>query len=77
ILGQAVDLFGRDFVVGEVIILDGEALFERMASVFQELLSPAVEQSFGFAVEVISSFIWVIFILVISFYLIKDTEALR
>lgn len=77
ILGQAVDLFGRDFVVGEVIILDGEALFERMTNVFQELLSPAVEQSFGFAVEVISSFVWVIFILVISFYLIKDTEALR
>jgi predicted PurR-regulated permease PerM len=42
----------------------------------QTLLEPIFGQTLGIVVEVITSFVWVIFIIVISFYLIKDGHQL-
>ena len=43
----------------------------------QGILEPAFGQTVGIAFDVISSLVWIVFIVVVSFYLIKDAQALR
>jgi predicted PurR-regulated permease PerM len=75
LLRQLEDLLGHRYVVvGQTI--DGEAIFERTVGVVQEILQPLFGQTLGFAVEVISSLVWVVFIFVVSFYLVKDNAAI-
>lgn len=69
-------LLGSSYTfAGQVIDLD--ALFQQALSSVQVLLEPFFGQTLGLAVEIISSLVWVIFILVVSFYLIKDAQPLR
>jgi predicted PurR-regulated permease PerM len=65
----------RYLIAGQVV--DGAALFQESVLALQGLFEPVLGQTFGFLVEVISSIAWVIFVLVVSFYLIKDGQALR
>jgi predicted PurR-regulated permease PerM len=50
---------------------------EQMAGAIRELLQPMFEQTIRLAIDIISSMIWVIFIGVVSFYLVKDSRALN
>ena len=68
-------LLGSRFtIVGQTI--DLQTAFESATGSFQGLIEPLFSQSLRFAVEALSSLVWVIFIVVISFYLIKDSAAL-
>lgn len=69
ILGNEVVIFGQN------INIDG--IIQRAASAWQSMLEPFVGQTLGLLIEVISSIAWLIFILVISFYLIKDSANLK
>jgi predicted PurR-regulated permease PerM len=70
------DLLGHRYVLaGQVINVD--ELIQQVVVSLQGLLEPVFGQTLTLAVEVISSVVWVIFILVVSFYLIKDGPALR
>jgi predicted PurR-regulated permease PerM len=69
LLGNKLVVFGQNIDVAVVI--------ERAASTLQSMLEPFVGQTLGLLVEVISSIAWIIFILVISFYLIKDSARLK
>lgn len=72
---QAETLLGRPYhIVGYTI--DLQAAVERLVSALQGLVEPVFGQTLRFAVEAISSLIWIVFILVISFYLVKDAPAL-
>jgi predicted PurR-regulated permease PerM len=69
-------LLGNKYVIaGQTLDLD--ALLKQAIGSLQGLLQPVFGQTLNLAVEVISSVVWVIFILVISFYLVKDGPALR
>jgi len=69
-------LLGNSYTIaGQVIDLD--ALFRQALASLQVLLEPFFGQTLGLAVEIISSVVWVIFILVVSFYFIKDAQSLR
>jgi len=68
-LSQEFHLFG--------VVIDGNSLVEQLSASFQGLTQPFIGQSLVFLVDVITSVVWVVFILVISFYLVKDGPALR
>jgi len=56
--------------------IDPQASLESALGSFQGLLEPVFSQGLRFVVEAISSLVWVIFITVISFYLVKDSAKL-
>ncbi len=66
---------GQRVVIGPLTI-DGVQLVEQAVAAMQAVLEPLFGQTLGIAVEVITSFAWVVFIIVISFYLVKDSEQL-
>lgn len=51
-------------------------LVEQLERGFESLLQPVLGQTLGFAVEVITSIVWIVFIFVVSFYLTKDAPIL-
>jgi predicted PurR-regulated permease PerM len=63
------------FLAGQVI--DGAAVFQEAVLSLQVFFEPVVGRTFEFVLDVISSIVWVIFVLVVSFYLIKDGPVLR
>ena len=70
------DLLEQRFVVaGQIINLDD--LFQQLVGSLQGILEPVFGQTLSLAIDVISSFIWIIFVLVVSFYLVKDGPELR
>lgn len=50
---------------------------EQLTDSIRGLLQPMFEQTIRLAIDVISSLIWIIFILVVSFYLVKDSSSLN
>ena len=74
---QALEnLLGHRYVVaGQVINVDD--LIQQAIGSLQGSLEPVFGHTLTLAVDVISSVVWVIFILVVSFYLIKDGPMLR
>jgi predicted PurR-regulated permease PerM len=71
ILNQIEDFFGHEYVIAGWTI-NGSALFEQAVGLIQEVLQPLFGQTLGVAVEVISSIVWLVFIVVVSFYLVKE-----
>jgi predicted PurR-regulated permease PerM len=59
------------------VMIPVKSIFEQAIGSVQGWVEPLFGQTLGFAVEVISSLVWIIFILVVSFYLIKDTNSLH
>ncbi len=69
-------LLGHQYTfAGQVINL--EALFKQMVGSLQGFAEPVFGQTLSFVLDVITSMIWVVFIFVVSFYLIKDSEQVR
>lgn len=62
-------------VAGQTI--DVQAALRQVTGSVRGLMEPFFGQTLLFAIEIVSSFIWVIFIVVISFYLVKDVDALQ
>jgi predicted PurR-regulated permease PerM len=72
-LGSLVD--HQYTIAGQVI--DGAAAYRQALVTLQGLLQPVFGRTLQIVVEVISSIIWIIFVPVVSFYLVKDGPALR
>ncbi len=68
-LSQPFYILGYRFQLAELV---GDV---RVA--LQDLLRPFATQTVGWLVNVVSSLLWVVSILVISFYLVKDSDKLR
>ncbi len=58
------------------ITIDGQEIFKRIIDALQGILNPVIGHTIDIATKVVSSFVWVIFILIISFYLVKDSRGL-
>jgi predicted PurR-regulated permease PerM len=76
LLDQLQGFLGREFIFGSSII-DGAAIFEQFVAVIQDLLQPLFGHTLGIAFEIIYSMVWIIFILIVSFYLVKDSSSIR
>jgi predicted PurR-regulated permease PerM len=71
LIDQARGLLGHPFqIAGQVY--DGAAIFQQISLSLNSLIQPIFGQTLGLLVEVISSIVWIVFIVVVSFYLIKD-----
>jgi len=66
---QHVTLAGQTFYLS--------VLLDNLTASLQGLLEPIISRTLGFVVDVVSSIVWIIFIFIISFYLVKDGEKLR
>ena len=69
LLGQGVVIAGYPVNLSQAI--------DQLLTGLRNVLEPVFGQTLGFLVDVITSFVWVVFIVVISFYLIKDGRHLR
>ena len=54
-----------------------ESALEQITGSIQGLLEPIFTETIQFAIDAISSLVWVIFILIVSFYLVKDAQNLQ
>lgn len=72
-----IELFMNDQIIIGNQILDVSSLLESLVNTLQELLQPVIGQTIDIAVEIVSSFIWIVFILIVSFYLVKDYDDFR
>jgi predicted PurR-regulated permease PerM len=71
IIATVENLLAREVVIGDFSI-DLAAVYDQFAGSLQNLLEPYLGQTLGIAFDVIGSAVWAVFILVISFYLVKD-----
>lgn len=70
---QSLDRFvGQTIVIGEVAI-DGSRILEQIAGALRGFVEPLFGQTLGFAVGVLNSVVIGVFVLVISFYMVKDS----
>lgn len=68
--------FSKKYIfAGQVI--DMSVLLNQLSTGLRGLIEPFVGQTLSLVVEVVSSIVWVIFIFVISFYLVKDNARLK
>jgi predicted PurR-regulated permease PerM len=70
------NILGRRYhIAGQVI--DLSSLYTQVTGALQGLLTPVFSQTLAFVGDIITSVVWVIFIAVVTFYLIRDDVALR
>ena len=74
-ISQAESFLGRQYTLAGLVI-NVKTLIQQLDSLVRGVIEPVVGQTLTMLIEVISSFVWVIFITVVTFYLIKDGPAL-
>jgi predicted PurR-regulated permease PerM len=76
LITQIENILGHQYIVaGQVIHPD--RVFENLVGALQGMLEPVFGQTLNLALDAISSVVWVIFIFVVSVYLVKDGPQLR
>jgi predicted PurR-regulated permease PerM len=73
---QEIMLTLEEFLAKEIVLggftIDLSQSIDEIARSLQNLIEPYLGQTLGIAFEVIGSAVWAVFIVVISFYLVKD-----
>ena len=75
-LSEIESLLGKHYIIAGQVI-DFEALLKQVEVSIRTILEPLFQETLSFVIEAISSLVWIVFIVVVSFYLVKDAEALR
>ncbi len=70
-MSQIEALMGNTYQIAGYTI-DVDQAIEQVMGSFQGLIEPVFGGTLRFAIEAISSLIWIVFIVVVSFYLVKD-----
>lgn len=76
LLLQARHLFTEPIQIGDVLIIDEQELLNSINDSLQTGVERLLEQTLDLAAKVIESIVWIIFIVIISIYLIKDSRSL-
>lgn len=74
---QLEAVLGKQYSIAGRYTLDVDALIRQVVGSLQGLLEPVFGQTLELVVEIISSVVWLIFIVVVSIYLILDGPTLR
>lgn len=75
-VNQARTVLGHQYqIAGQTI--DGNALLTQFAGSLQGFLQPILGRTLSLVMDIITSIIWLVFIFVVSFYLVKDSNRLR
>ncbi len=77
ILHQLESLMSYQIVIAGQVLIDGESLFQQLSNLGDAVIEPVFGRTLTFAVEIITSLVWIIFVTIVSFYLIKDGPALQ
>lgn len=72
-LNKIHDLVQGKFAIGEFTI-SGEDIFTQLVSSFKTIVEPLVGTTFDLLKSILSSLTWIVFIVIISIYLILDSE---
>lgn len=75
ILSQIESLLESRYTIGGYVI-DVDTFFRQAFGSLKVVIEPFFGPTLGYAIEVISSLVWVVFVFVVSFYLIKDGKKL-
>ena len=75
ILSQIESLLESRYTIGGYVI-DVDTFFRQAFGSLKVLIEPFFGQTLGYAIEVITSLVWIVFVFVVSFYLIKDGRKL-
>ena len=76
LLNQAQGWVDQPLQIGP-FTFSGEALLAQLSATLQDLLRPLFTQTIDIVATLLGSIVWVVFIVVISIYLIKDSAALN
>ena len=71
ILSQIESLLESRYTIGGYVI-DVDTFFRQAFGSLKVVIEPFFGQTLGYAIEVITSLVWIVFVFVVSFYLIKD-----
>ena len=71
IIQDVEGFLGQEISIGSYVINVAQ-IIENLIEAFRGLMEPLFGQTLGIAVDVITSMVWFVFIMVISFYLVKD-----
>ncbi len=75
LLQNLEDIVGDGISIGPFFI-NQSLIFEQASTSLQSALQPMLGQTINIVGSVLSSLLWVVFILIISFYLVKDGRAI-
>jgi predicted PurR-regulated permease PerM len=75
ILSQIESLLESRYTIGGYVF-DVDTFFRQAFGSLKVVIEPFFGQTLGYAIEVITSLIWIVFVFVVSFYLIKDGRKL-
>jgi predicted PurR-regulated permease PerM len=75
IIQRIISLLDKELVLGSYHI-NGAQIASQVIDSLRGLLEPVFSQTFTLMVNVIGSIVWGVFILIISFYMIKDSDRL-
>jgi predicted PurR-regulated permease PerM len=75
ILDQISDLAANQFYIGDFVI-DGQEVVNEVINALRDIFQPVVGHTIDVVTTVLSSLVWIIFIVIVSFYLVKDSQKL-
>jgi predicted PurR-regulated permease PerM len=75
LIEQAESLLGQPYTIAG-FSFDPQQAIRSLVGTLQGLLQPAFSQTLRTVMEIVSSLVWVVFVLVISFYFVKDSKDL-
>ena len=70
---RASEWFGKEYEFAGFVI-DGQELLNRMMDSLQGFFEPVIGQTLDIVAVIFESIIWIVFIVIISFYMIKDSD---
>jgi predicted PurR-regulated permease PerM len=76
LLVQVKQLFTEPIQIGDVLTIDEQELLNSINDSLQSGVERLLEQTIDLAATIIESIVWIIFIVIISIYLIKDSSSL-
>ncbi len=76
LLSQAARFFDEDLTIAGFVI-NGQALLSRIIAALESAVEPVLGGTIDVVTTVLELIVWIVFILVISVYLIKDSQSLR
>jgi predicted PurR-regulated permease PerM len=76
LLLQARQLFAEPIQIGDYLVIDEQELLSGITDSLQRSIEGLLEQTLDLAATVIESIVWIVFIVIISIYLIKDSRPL-
>jgi predicted PurR-regulated permease PerM len=76
VINQIESILGRQYILAGLVI-DVDAIIKQFEGLVRGVIQPVFGQTLSLVIDVISSLVWVIFIAVVSFYLVKDSPELQ